>query len=133
MHSASWIALACLSASCLAASLPGVADWEGGRFSQAVAIWQPMAEGGDAQSMLFLAFAYRTGRGVTRDDQQAYHWYRQAALRGVPEAQFQLGLMAELGQGAPADAEEAAYWYGLATDGDFCPSELPAGGILGDR
>lgn len=112
---------------------PGVQSWDSGRHADAVAVWQPLAEQGDAQSMLFLAFAYRTGRGVERDDVAAYHWYREAALRGMPEAQFQLGLMAELGQGAPADAEEAAYWYGLATEGDFCPSELPAGGMLGER
>ena len=111
----------------------GVDLWRAGQFAEAVQLWQPLAHAGDPQGMLFVAFAYRTGRGVARDDRQAFHWYLQAAQAGMPEAQMEVGLMYELGIGTAVDAAEAAAWYGLATGGDYCPSELPAGGVLGGR
>lgn len=101
--------------------------------AKAIELWRSLAEAGDAESMLFIAFAYRTGQGVAQDNQQAFHWYQKAAEAGMPEAQFQLALMYELGLGTDTDPDTAAGWYALATEGDFCPSELPAGGRLGDR
>jgi len=111
----------------------GLAAWQAGEQARAVALWRPLAEAGDAESMLFLAFAYRTGRGVIKDDAKAFHWYRRAARAGMPEAQMELSLMYELGIGTKADPMEAAAWSSQATSGEFCPADLPAGGRLGER
>ena len=92
-----------------------------------------VAESGLAEAQLFMAFAYRTGRGVSADDLTAAQWYERAARQGLPEAQFELGFMYELGLGVPMDAEMSAGWYAQATAGEFCPAELPAGGRLGSR
>jgi len=96
-------------------------------------LWKPLAEQGDRNAMLYLGFAYRTGQGVQRNDEQAFHWYRKAARAGLPEAQIELSLMYELGIGTDPDPHEAGGWFSMATRGEFCPSELPAGGALGHR
>jgi hypothetical protein len=111
----------------------GIAAWEDGRLSQAVRLWRPLAESGDARAQLYLAYALRTGQGVVADDGRALRWYREAAVQGIPEAQYELGLMYELGLGVPPDPHEAERWYGQAVGQGFCPGELDAGGRLGDR
>ena len=111
----------------------GVAQWRKGNYTGAVSHWRPLAESGLAEAQLFMAFAYRTGRGVSADDVTAAQWYERAARQGLPEAQFELGFMYELGLGVPMDAEMSAGWYAQATAGEFCPAELPAGGRLGSR
>lgn len=110
----------------------GITVWKQGAHTEAVSLWQPLAEQGDADAQLFLGFAYKTGRGVVQDAEAASRWYRRAAAQGLPEAQWELGLRYELGIGVQQDTDEAARWYGLATRGDFCPADLPAGGRLGD-
>ena len=42
------------------------------------------------------------------------HWYQLAAKKGNSNAQFNLGLMFEVGRGVPKDQEKAQYWYTLA-------------------
>ena len=111
----------------------GVAAWEAQDYRAALQIWRPLAEKGEPEAMLFVAFAYRTGRGVDQSNDQAFAWYQRAAEAGLPEAQFELALMHELGLGTEVDAGAAAAWYAQATGGEFCPSELPAGGRLGER
>lgn len=111
----------------------GVELWHAGKQEEAVSLWRPMAEQGEKDAMLYLGFAYRTGQGVNRDDRAAFAWYKRAAEAGVPEAQIELSLMYELGIGTVPDPGEAGGWYSMATRGEYCPSELPAGGALGHR
>jgi len=111
----------------------GVELWHQGKRAEAVLLWQPLTAQGDQKAMLYLAFAYRTGQGVVRDDQQAFRWYKDAAEAGLPEAQIELSLMYELGIGTEPDPAAAGGWYSMATRGEYCPSELPAGGALGHR
>jgi TPR repeat protein len=123
---------ACLDASATSPQA-GVELWHAGKQADAIALWQPLAEQGDKDAMLYIAYAYRTGQGVARNDDLAFDWYRRAAEAGVPEAQIELSLMYELGIGTAPDPGEAGGWYSMATRGEFCPSELPAGGALGPR
>jgi TPR repeat protein len=110
----------------------GLQAWSAQRPGDALSEWRPLAEGGDAQAQLYLAYAYRRGLGVTQDDARAAHWYRRAAEQGLADAQYQLGLMYELGLGVPVDQAEADYWYSQAVAQGFCPGELSAGGRLGN-
>ena len=75
-----------------------------------------LAEQGDAQAQCELGFRYAHGYGVSRDDQEAAKWYRQAAEQGEADAQHALGVMYDKGQGVPKDFQEAARWYRLAAD-----------------
>ena len=75
-----------------------------------------LADQGDAQAQFELGFRYAHGYGVSRDDQEAVKWYRQAAEQGHASAQFTLGSMFFKGQGVPKDYQEAVRWYRLAAE-----------------
>lgn len=130
-----WLGLVWLAVSAVPAAGPLDASldaWRAGEHARAIAAWQRLAEQGDPEATLFLGYIHRNGLGVARDDATAAHWYRKAAEMGQPEAQYELALMYELGLGVPQDPGEATLWYGLSS-GQACPSELSAGGRLGDR
>ncbi|MCH8040063.1 MAG: sel1 repeat family protein [Nitrospinae bacterium] len=50
-----------------------------------------LADQGDAQAQFELGFRHAHGYGVSRDDQEAAKWYRQAADQGDGDAQHALG------------------------------------------
>ena len=49
--------------------------------------------------------------GIGADMIEAAKWYRQAAVQGLPAAQFRLGLVYDRGAGGITDHAEAASWY----------------------
>ena len=79
-----------------------------------------------------LAYVYRNSPRVACAAARAAEWYRRAARLGQQEAQYELALMYELGIGVARDSADAAMWCGLSS-AQACPSELAAGGLLGDR
>ena len=50
----------------------------------------------------------------TGDTTLAFAWYRRAADAGMPEAEFNVGVMLDSGRGVRADLAEAAIWYARA-------------------
>jgi TPR repeat protein len=59
---------------------------------------------------------HHKGLGVERDYKEAEKWFRPAAERGSPQAQFMLGLMLYYGEGMPEDKEEALSWFRKAAE-----------------
>ena len=53
---------------------------------------------------------YEYGYGVDPDVKEAVRWYRDAASKGLPEAQNSLGFLYSLGLGVERDADMAAMW-----------------------
>ena len=51
---------------------------------------------------------------MSRDLAQAAKWFRRAAERGDPDAQFNLGLLYAHGKGMPKDFVRAHMWFDLA-------------------
>ena len=51
---------------------------------------------------------------MERNPAEAARWWLAAADQGLPQAQYNLGVLYEQGQGVTADYQEAAKWYGLA-------------------
>ena len=74
------------------------------------------ADQGYADAQFELGFAYRTGRGVEKSDEEAVHWYQRAAGQGDADAQFQMGVAYKYGKGVEPSDEEAVRWYQLAAD-----------------
>lgn len=74
------------------------------------------AEAGDAEAQFKLGVLYEKGRGVKRDQAQAFYWYGKAAAQGCAKAQTNLGYCYESGQGTKRDLEEAFYWYHKAAE-----------------
>jgi len=57
----------------------GIEAWQRADYSGAVAIWRPLAEGGDADAAFNLGQAYRLGRGVPTNLSIAKSWFERAA------------------------------------------------------
>ena len=51
---------------------------------------------------------------VQGNHKKAIYWYRLSAKKGNANAQFNLGLLYELGRGLLKDRDKAQYWYKLA-------------------
>ncbi|MEQ8399051.1 SEL1-like repeat protein [Thalassobaculum sp.] len=50
------------------------------------------------------------------DFQQAANWFRESAIQGVPNAQYNLGVLYERGLGLPQDDTRALLWYHSAAE-----------------
>ena len=71
----------------------GIEAWQKGDATQAIKIWQPLAEKGDADAAFNLGQAYRLGKGVPLDLAQAQGWLEKAARKGHVDAAATLGLL----------------------------------------
>ncbi len=90
----------------------GVELWRAGKWDDAVSMWQPFAENGDADAMFNLGQAYKLGRGVVLDKAIARDWYRRAAVKGHLPAQANLGILLFQAPEKP----EAVRWLKAAAD-----------------
>ncbi|WP_176539041.1 tetratricopeptide repeat protein [Rhizobium sp. J15] len=93
-------------------------------YATAFALWQPQAAAGDPQAQTALGSLFASGRGVTKDDDQAVAWFRKAAEQDFPPGQFALGGMYLQGRGVPANAGQAAFWLQKAADKDVTLAQL---------
>ena len=71
----------------------GIEAWQRGDVADAVAIWTPLAEKGDADAAFNLGQAYRLGKGVPINLAEAQNWLEAAARKGHLDAQTTLGLL----------------------------------------
>lgn len=71
----------------------GIDAWQHANYENAVAIWRPLAEKGDADAQFNLGQAYRLGRGVAINLGAAKSWFERAAGNGHVDAQTTLGLL----------------------------------------
>jgi TPR repeat protein len=101
----------------------GVEYWRAGKWEEAVKMWQPFAEKGDADAMFNMGQAWKLGRGVALDKGIAQDWYRRAAVKGHLPAQANLGIL--LFQGG--DKADAVRWLKSAAD----KGEMRAQYVLG--
>jgi len=77
--------------------------------------FRKLAEKGNHFSAYELAKAYESGEGVERDEAQALDWYKRAAGRGNPDAQYVLGrAYLECRFGFAKNTEKAVEWLGRA-------------------
>lgn len=101
---------------------------EKGDWQSAVAEWKSASEAGkdalltrfpggfeareDAHKAEFnLGLAYtKGGHGIVENYQEAAKWYGLAAEGGMPEAQFNLGILYLNGQGVPRNPDKAVEW-----------------------
>lgn len=68
----------------------------------------------DARAMGLLGTLYMLGHGVAKDEQEAYLWFRQGAVRGDLPSQTALGLCLAAGRGTPVNRSEAVFWLSHA-------------------
>jgi hypothetical protein len=93
--------------------------YEAGDYARALQILRPLAEAGNADAQVGLAFAYYDGNGVTQDYAQALAWFGKAADQGHAIAQNNIGYMHRNGQGVPASDAEAAAWFRKSAEAGY--------------
>jgi uncharacterized protein len=96
-------------------------------YETALAIWQPLAEAGDADSQFGLGMMYANGFGVELNDALAFKWYGLAAEQGHARAHCNLAIMYQNGWGVAPDEEKAISYYKLAAEGGDVPSMTALG------
>lgn len=74
-------------------------------------IYQNLANKGDAQAQLKLAYMFENGIGVKTDFAQAAKFYQRAAKNNNKLAQFYLGRFYQLGLLDTPDYKKSLYWY----------------------
>jgi len=60
--------------------------YDKGEFMQAIDMYKPLAEQGNAAAQNNLGVMYDQGRGITKDYQEALKWYRLSAAQENAEA-----------------------------------------------
>ena len=102
---------------------PGQSAYAAGRFIDALRIWRPRADQGDARAAFGLGLLYDLGEGVGQDAAAAYSWYRRAAEAGHVLAEFNLAVMSDSGTGTARNPTEAALWYARAAAHGYARAE----------
>lgn len=74
------------------------------------------AKRGDAEAQLALAFRFRDGVGVERDNREALRWAHMAADQGNAAAQDFVGWMYFRGSGVPRNADIAVGYFKAGAD-----------------
>ncbi len=82
-----------------------------GDYETALAIWQPLADAGDAEGQFGVGLLYANGFGVAMDDNLALQFYGLAAEQNHGQALCNLGTMHANGWGVPQSDAEAFNYY----------------------
>ncbi len=89
-------------------------------YSNALAVWMPLAEEGDVKAQTYVGEIYEKGLGTAPDYAAAAQWYQKAAAQSYPRAQINLGALFEKGRGVPRNPTKAINLYrqasGLTSD-----------------
>ncbi len=101
----------------------GDAAYAAGRFVDALRIWRPRADAGDAAAEFGLGLLYDLGEGLGQDEAAALSWYRRAAEAGHVLAEFNVGVMYDSGVGTARDPAKAALWYARAAAHGYARAE----------
>lgn len=109
---AALLAAAMAAPLCAQSVKAGIDAWQRADYPAAIAIWRPLAEGGDADAQFNLGQAYRLGRGVPLDLAAAKIWFERAARSGHLDAETTLGLLVFQN----GDRAEGLKWLKQAAD-----------------
>lgn len=126
MRARLWSLAVLISAQLLFAAGGAAASYEAGRaahdagdYREALTLWEPVADSGDARAQYGLGVIFERGMGaVQRDLDSAARWYFRAGRQGHPTALNNLGLMYAQGRGVGRDPRRAArLWLEAAQAG----------------
>ncbi|HZI83518.1 MAG TPA: tetratricopeptide repeat protein [Casimicrobiaceae bacterium] len=94
----------------------GIAAYHEKDYAKAAALWQPLAEQGDATAQYSLGTLFAEGKGVAQDDATAFKWFQRAAEQGNAVAQYNVGASYAAGTGVAKSETDAAKWFRRAAD-----------------
>ena len=101
------------------------------RYADALRLWQPLAEQGDAEAQYNLALLYSKGLGIKKDERKALEWLHKAARQGMTDAQYNIGVMFYEGKGAYRSEKSAIEWWDLAAANGHANAQYNLGVMYG--
>ena len=113
---------------CEGALVAGCEQFGKAAFAEALAVFRPAAEQGDAGAQNNLAMLYETGAGVTLDRAAARRWFTKSAEAGVALARYNLAMLlstdhimrqSDRPQHRDVDLSTAYMWLTLAARDGF--------------
>ena len=102
----------------------GVLAFENEDYPAALRQFMPLARGGNAAAMNYLARTYDEGMDAP---EEAFAWYLRAAQKGNVDAQARLAEMYDEGEGVEQDQATAMEWYAKAAAQGDDDSQLALG------
>ena len=124
------VSMCCLIATANAAPIDdAIAAYNNGDYSQALRIWKPLAEQGNADAQNSVGGMYVKGEGLTQSNQEALRWYRLSAEQGNHWAQYNIGTMYGKGQGVTQNYQEALKWLRLSAVQGNAEAQYTVGAI----
>jgi TPR repeat protein len=95
-------------------TLAMTANWQAGRYKEALQSAQALAAKGDANAQALLGRAYYQGVGIPRDYAVALTWLNRAVAQNNADGMFILGLMYEHGRGVTQNIPRALQLFDRA-------------------
>jgi uncharacterized protein len=83
----------------------GKKAYESGKWSDALSILLPLAEGGEANAQLYMGYMFQNGRAVNQSYKKAFVWFAKSAEMGNAEAQYNLSMSYGHGAGVKKDLQ----------------------------
>lgn len=103
----------------------GEAAFKAGNYSDAYLRLLGPGQAGDACAQYLLGQMSDSGLGpIALDPREAVRWYKLAAAKNHPEAQYALARAYALGRGVPQDKEQSLNWLRSAAGLDYVPAML---------
>ena len=65
----------------------------------------------DAETQYRIGNCYAEGKGLVKDEGEAFKWYRKAAEQGHADAQDSLAKCYYYGRGVTTNATQVVYWF----------------------
>ncbi len=110
----------------------------GGRYEEAIAVWLPIAEGGDPRAQYNIGVLYANGLGVPRDMGAAMDWWERAARQLHVRAAHNLALAILTGEPVGADGPRepdlgaALRWLRIGADAGYPNSQYSLGKLYAE-
>ena len=101
-----------------------------GDYRQAVDIWLPLAEEGDAEAQYYMGVVYKDGLGIEINYDEFRYWTSKSAFQGSSSAMFNLGTMYEYSLGVNEDKNKAFLWYSRAAQEGDVEARVRAGRMI---
>jgi TPR repeat protein len=96
-------------------------------WSEETARLHRLAEDGKASAQNDLGLMYAEGRGVEKNDREAFGYFRNAAEQGYCVAQYNLGVAYRHGRGIEKNDHKAVAWYRKAAEQGYAPAQSNLG------
>ena len=89
----------------------GMSFYDRSDYSNALESWKKASDLGNKEADFLLGFLYD---GVLQNDEEAFFYFKKAALSGHIQAQVNIGARYEVGEGTEKNYDKAKFWYSKA-------------------